>query len=102
MNLPYWTIYNTHHNFSKVNQEKIFLVTQSTNIKRDEIKMMNIVNDNIFNLHNPIYQPLRSGRIWHKVNVLSGVLQVWIQSFPFPRLVASPRLKNSVCPTIYQ
>ena len=29
---------------------------------------------------------------------LSGVLQVWIQSFPSPRLVASPRLKNLVCP----
>ena len=26
---------------------------------------------------------------------------VWIQSFPSPRLVASPRLKNLVCPTIY-
>ena len=33
--------------------------------------------------------------------ILSGVLQVWIQSFPSPRLVASPRLKNLVCPTIY-
>ena len=22
---------------------------------------------------DPIYQPLRSGRIWHKVNFLSGV-----------------------------
>ena len=32
---------------------------------------------------------------------LSGVYQVWIQSFPSPRLVASPRLKNLVCPTIY-
>ena len=42
-------------------------------------------------------QPLRSDRIWHKVNFLSGV---WIQSFPSPRLVASPRLKNLVCPTI--
>ena len=27
-------------------------------------------------------QPLRSGRIWHRVNFLSGVQQVWIQSFP--------------------
>ena len=26
---------------------------------------------------------------------------VWIQSFPFPRLVAWPRLKNPVFPTIY-
>ena len=31
---------------------------------------------------------------------LSGVWQVWIQSFPSPRLVASLRLKNLVCPTI--
>ena len=28
-------------------------------------------------------------------------LQVWIQSIPSPRLVASPKLKNTVCPTIY-
>ena len=41
-------------------------------------------------------QPLCSGRIWHKVNFLSGVSLVWIQSFPSPRLVASPRLKNLV------
>ena len=27
--------------------------------------------------------------------------KVWIQSFPSPRLVASPRLKNPVYPTIY-
>ena len=27
--------------------------------------------------------------------------RVWIQSFPSPRLVASPRLKNPVCPPIY-
>ena len=32
---------------------------------------------------------------------LSRVWQVWIQSFPSPRLVASPRLKNPVRPTIY-
>ena len=32
---------------------------------------------------------------------LSGVQQVLSQSFPSPRLVASPRLKNLVCPTIY-
>ncbi len=25
----------------------------------------------------------------------------WIQSFPSPRLVASPRVKKIVCPTIY-
>ena len=32
---------------------------------------------------------------------LSGVLQVWIQNILSPRLVASPKLKNPVCPTIY-
>ena len=32
---------------------------------------------------------------------LSGVLQLWIKSFPSLRLVASQRLKNLVCPTIY-
>ena len=41
------------------------------------------------------------GQDMTKVNFLSGVQQVWIQSFPSPRLVASPRLKNLVCPTIY-
>ena len=42
--------YKTHPNFRKANQEKV-LVKQST-IKRDEINMMNIINDNTFNLHN--------------------------------------------------
>ena len=46
-------------------------------------------------------QPLRLSRIWHKVNFLAEFYRFWIQSFPSPRLVASPRLKNSVCPTIY-
>ena len=32
---------------------------------------------------------------------MTQVYQVWIQSFPSPRLVALPRLKNLVCPTIY-
>ena len=41
-----------------------------------------------------IYRPLRS------VNFFNGIEQVWIQSFPSPRLVALPRLKNLVCPTI--
>ena len=33
--------------------------------------------------------------------ILANFNQVWIQSFPSPRLFASPRLKNLVCPTIY-
>ena len=47
-----------------------------------------------------IYQPLRSGRIWHKVNLWAEFTRFEF-SFPSPRLVGSPRLKNLVCPTIY-
>ena len=43
----------------------------------------------------PLGQDMTQGQF------LSEVQQVWIQSFPSPRLVASPRLKNLVCPTIY-
>ena len=43
-------VYKTHPNFSRVNQEKN--PKQSTNIERDEIDMMNIINDNVFNLYN--------------------------------------------------
>ena len=42
-----------HPNFSRVNQEKI-LVKQSSNIKRNKINMMNIINDNTFNLHDSL------------------------------------------------
>ena len=43
----------------------------------------------------PLRQDMTQGQL------LSGVLQVRIHSFPSPRQVASPRLKNLVCPTIY-
>ena len=43
----------------------------------------------------PLGQDMTQGQF------LSGVLQVWIQSFPSPRQVASPRLKNLVCPNIF-
>ena len=42
----------------------------------------------------PLGQDMTQGQF------LSGVSQVSIQSFPSPRLVASPRLKILVCPTI--
>ena len=45
-------VYKTHPNFSRANQENI-LVKQSINIKREEINMMNIIN-NTFNLHNSL------------------------------------------------
>ena len=44
---------------------------------------------------SPLGQDMTQGQF------LSGVSQVWIQSFPSSRLVASSRLKNLVCPTIY-
>ena len=34
--------------------KNIFLVVQSTNIKRDEINIMNFINDITFNLHNSL------------------------------------------------
>ncbi len=40
----------------------------------------------------PLRQEMTQGQF------LSGVQQVWIQSFPSPRLVASPRLKNPSLP----
>ena len=44
-------MYKTLPNLSRANQENL-LVKQSTDIKRDEINIMNIINDNIFILHN--------------------------------------------------
>ena len=46
-------------------------------------------------------QPLRSGRIWHKVNFEAEFNRFEFRVFSSPRLVASPWLKNLVCPTIY-
>ena len=43
----------------------------------------------------PLGQDMTQGQF------LNGVLQVWIQSFPSSKPVASSRLKNTVCPTIY-
>ena len=49
---------------------------------------------------NYIYQPLRSGKIWPNVN-FEAEFNRFEFSFPSPRLLALPRLKNLVCPTIY-
>ena len=48
-----------------------------------------------------IYQTPPIGQDMTQAQFLSGVQKAWIQSFPSPWLVASPRLKNLVCPTIY-
>ena len=65
-------VYKTHPNFSRANQEKI-LVEQSTNIKDDEINIMNIINDNTFNLHNSI---LNNGNRYMKVTLKSQLIGV--------------------------
>ena len=43
--------------------------------------------------------PLHTSRMWHKVNLLNRVEQIWIQSFTSPRLVAIPMLNSPICPT---
>ena len=61
-----------------------------TNVKEDiliwnSLGLMIIINrleiENLF--INPIYQPLRSGRIWHKVNFLKRSLTVSNSEFSF-------------------
>ena len=52
-------------------------------------------NDLSYLLTPPLGQDMTQGQVFGRV------LQIFIQSFPSPRLVASPRLKNLVCPTIY-
>ena len=59
-----------HFNFSRVNKEK-FLVKQSTNIKHDEIYIMNIINDSTFYLHNLF---LNNDNRYMKVNLKSELI----------------------------
>ena len=58
-----------HPYFSKTNQEK----KQSTNIKCDEINIMNIINDNTFNLHNSL---LNNDNKYMKVSLKSKLIGV--------------------------
>ena len=60
-------MYKTHLNFSGTNQEK------STNIKRDEINKMNIINDNTFNLHNSL---LSNDNKYMKVILKSMLIEI--------------------------
>ena len=65
-------VYKTHSNFSREKKEKNFSKT-STNIKRDEINIMNIINDNTFNLHNSHFN---NGNRYMKVTVKSKLIGV--------------------------
>ena len=53
--------------------KKIFLVKQSTNIKHDEINIMNIINNNTFNLHNNL---LNNDNRYIKVTLKSKLIGV--------------------------
>ena len=46
-------------------------------------------------------QPLRHKQNMTQSQFLSGVKLVWIQKFPSSKLVAEPKLKKLVGPTIY-
>ena len=50
-----------------------------------------------------MYIYIYSQLFFHKQNVAQGWFfkLIWIQSFPFPRLVVQAKLKSSVCLTIY-
>ena len=50
---------------------------------------------------DPIHPTPPLGQDMTQGHFLSGVYQVWIQSFPSPRLIAPPRLKNLVYSSIY-
>ena len=62
--------YKMHPNFSRANQEKDF-VKQSTNIKYDEINIMNIINDKTSNLNNSF---LNKDNRYMKVTLKSGLM----------------------------
>ena len=62
-------MYKKHPNFSRANQDK----KQSTNIKHDEIDIMNIINDNTFNLHNSL---LNNDNRYMKITQKSTVIGV--------------------------
>ena len=63
-------VYKTHSNFSWANKKN---KKQSTNIKRDEINIMNIINDNTFNLHNSL---LNNDNRYMKVTLKSKLIGV--------------------------
>ena len=60
-----------HPNFSRANQER--KKKQSTNIKRDKIDIMNIINDNTFNLYNSL---LNIDNRYMKVTLKSKLIEV--------------------------
>ena len=72
------TAYKTHGCIRRTpisagqNQEKN-LAEQSVTIKRDEINVMNIINDNSFNMHNSIFN---NGNRYIKVTIKSKLIRI--------------------------
>ena len=62
-----------HPNSSRANQGKKNPKQTSTNIKRYEINIMNIINDNNFNLHNRL---LNNNNRYMKVTLKSKLIGV--------------------------
>ena len=60
--------YKTHPNISRANQG-----VKSTNIKNDEINIMSIINDNIFNLYN---NHLNNDNRYMKVTLKSKLMEL--------------------------
>ena len=56
-----------------ISAEQIKKKTQSTNIRRDEIIIMNIINDNTFNLHNSL---LNNDNRYMKVTLMSKLIGI--------------------------
>ena len=72
-----FTAFDIH--FRRVNQDKI-LMKQSINVKCDEMNIMNIINDNTFNLHNSL---LNNDNRYMKVTLkskLTGVARLLISA----------------------
>ena len=65
----YFMAYKMHPNFSRTNQEKKL----STNIKHDGINIMNIINDNTFNMYNSL---LNNDKMYMKVTLKSKLIGV--------------------------
>ena len=76
----------------------IFFSVLDTTRRRHHLHLIDAI---VINIQRPYLPTPPLGQDMTQGQFLSGVQQVWIQSFPSPRLVASPRLKNLVCPTIY-
>ena len=93
-NLPNWGLCLSGWPLVKLKESKRRYEYQNLYRELEKSIEHEVYGDIIFTTP-PLGQDMTQGQF------LSEVWQVLIQSFSSPRLVASPRLKNLVCPTIY-